>query len=62
MQVLTLQEVQERLRIGRRAMRFLIDRDEDFVTMKLGARRVMTERAFNDFIAAKEHESRPHKR
>jgi hypothetical protein len=61
MTMLTLQEVQERLRIGRRALRHLIDHDEDFVTIKLGHRRVMRAQSFEDFIAAKEKQDRPNR-
>jgi hypothetical protein len=61
-EVLTLQEVQDTLRIGRRAMRQLIDTDEDFVTLKLGHRRVMTKRHLEEFIQAKALESRPNKK
>lgn len=62
MTMLTLNEVQERLRIGRRALRHLIDHDEDFVTIKLGHRRVMREQAFEEFVQAKERASRPMKK
>ena len=57
--LLTMNEVMERLRIGRRTMRYLIDRDPDFVTCKLGHRRLMTPHALDAFIRAKEHASRP---
>lgn len=62
MTMLTLNEVRDRLRIGRRELRHLIDHDEDFVTIKLGHRRVMREKAFLDFIEAKERASRPLKK
>jgi len=59
--LLTMEEVAERLRVGRRTMRYLIDRDPDFVTCKLGHRRLMTPRALDAFVRAKEHASRPRK-
>ena len=62
MEILTLAEVAERLRIGRRTLRYLIDRDADFVTVKLGRRRLMTRTALDAFVRAKEHASRPGRR
>ena len=59
--LLTMNEVMERLSVGRRTMRHLIDRDADFVTLKLGHRRLMTLASLDAFIRAKEHASRPKK-
>jgi len=59
--LLTMEEVSERLRVGRRTMRHLIDRDPDFITCKLGHRRLMTPHALDAFVRAKEHASRPRK-
>lgn len=59
--LLTMNEVMDRLRVGRRTMRHLIDRDPDFVTCKLGHRRLMTPAALDAFVRAKEHASRPQK-
>ncbi len=53
-QLLTLKEVQKRLQIGRTTLRYLIDEDTDFVTVKLGYRRLMSEDALDAFIRAKE--------
>lgn len=57
--MLTMSEVRGRLRVGRTAMRYLIDRDPDFVTVKLGHRRLMRADAFDRFIREKERQSRP---
>jgi len=59
--LLTMEEVADRLRVGRRTMRYLIDRDPDFITCKLGHRRLMTPHALDAFVRAKEHASRPRK-
>lgn len=52
--ILTLNETMERLRIGRTALRRLINKDPDFKTLKLGHRRVISERALNEYIRKKE--------
>lgn len=52
--ILTLKEVQERLRIGRTALKRLINKDPDFKSLKLGHRRVVSERALQEYIRAKE--------
>ena len=57
--LLTMDEVMERLGVGRKTMRYLIDRDPDFATVKIGHRRKMTPAALDAFIRAKEHASRP---
>lgn len=52
--MLTMKEVQERLRVGRTTMRKLINEDPAFRTVKLGERRLMTESAYKKFIEEKE--------
>lgn len=52
--LLTLEEVQERLRVGRMAVRRLINEDPDFRTVKLGRRRLMTEQALAEYIVSRE--------
>lgn len=56
--LLSMNEVMERLNIGRTTLRTLIDRDEDFVTVKIGYRRLMSTSALEAFVAAKEAEAR----
>lgn len=56
-QMLTLKEVQERLRIGRSTLRTIINTDSDFRTMKVGHRRLMSEAALARYIEAKENAS-----
>lgn len=53
-QLLTMAEVQERLRVGRSTLRQLINRDPAFRTVKLQRKRLMSEKALADFIASKE--------
>lgn len=53
-----MNEVMDRLKIGRTTLRFLIDRDPDFVTIKLGERRLMSVSALESFIASKEEEAK----
>ena len=53
-----MQEVMKRLKIGRTTLYHLIDEDPDFVTVKLGERRLMSVTALQEFIAAKEAEAR----
>lgn len=57
-ELLTLNEVMERLKIGRTTLRFLIDRDPDFVTIKLGERRLMSVAALEAFVKVKEEKAR----
>jgi excisionase family DNA binding protein len=52
--LLTLEEVQERLRIGRMAVRRLINEDPNFRTVKLGRRRLMTETALVEYVRSRE--------
>ena len=52
--LLTLEEVQERLRVGRMAVRRLINEDPDFRTVKLGRRRLMTEQALAEYVRSRE--------
>jgi excisionase family DNA binding protein len=52
--LLTLEEVQERLRIGRMAVRRLINEDPNFRTVKLGRRRLMTEQALAEYVQSRE--------
>jgi len=52
--ILTLQEVQKRLRIGKTAMRRLINEEPDFKTIKLGHRRVMRAHALEEFLNKRE--------
>lgn len=57
-ELLSMQEVMKRLKIGRTTLYHLIDEDPDFVTVKLGERRLMSVTALQEFIAAKEAEAR----
>lgn len=57
-ELLSMQEVMKRLKIGRTTLYALIDEDPDFVTVKLGERRLMSVTALQEFIAAKEAEAR----
>lgn len=52
--LLTLNEVQERLRVSRHTLRQYINTDPDFRTVKLRRRRLMTEEALSEFIKSKE--------
>lgn len=52
--LLTLEEVQERLRLSRPTVRKLINTDPDFRTVKLGKRRLMTEEALHEYVLSKE--------
>ena len=52
--LLTLEEVQDRLRIGRMAVRRLINEDPNFRTVKLGRRRLMTETALVEYVRSRE--------
>lgn len=51
--ILTLKETQQRLRIGKTALRRLINQDPDFKTLKLGHRRVVAEQDLEAFIQKK---------
>lgn len=53
-----MNEVMDRLKIGRTTLRFLIDQDPDFVTIKLGERRLMSVSALESFIASKEEKAK----
>lgn len=53
-----MNEVMERLSVGRTTLRFLIDRDPDFVTIKLGERRLMSVSALEAFVTAKEEKAK----
>lgn len=55
--LLTMKDVQERLGIGRTTLRYLINEDKDFLTVKLGFRRLMSPDALERFVRAKERES-----
>lgn len=52
--LLTLQEVQERLRISKQTLRKYINEDPDLTTIKLGKRRLVAEDALESFIKSKE--------
>ena len=56
-ELLSMNEVMERLKIGRTTLRFLINQDPDFVTLKLGERRLMSVSALESFVAMKERET-----
>lgn len=53
-QLLTLNEVKERLRVGKTTLKRLINEDPDFITIKMGHRRLMREEALEKFLKAKE--------
>lgn len=53
-----MNDVMDRLKIGRTTLRFLIDQDPDFVTIKLGERRLMSVSALESFIASKEEKAK----
>jgi excisionase family DNA binding protein len=53
-ELLTMREVQKRLKVGRTTLRYLIDQDRDFRTVKLGHRRLMSVDALDRFVKAKE--------
>jgi excisionase family DNA binding protein len=52
--LLTLKEVQERLRLSKPTVRRLINEEPTFRTVKLGKRRLMTEEALREFVLSKE--------
>jgi excisionase family DNA binding protein len=52
--LLTIPEVQERLRLSKQTVRRLINTDPGFRTVKLGKRRLMTEEALREFVQSKE--------
>lgn len=54
--LMTMQEVQERLNVGRTTVKRLIREDPDFRTLKIGKRRMMTPPAFEAFLIAKARE------
>lgn len=54
--ILTLNEVRDRLRIGKWQLRRLINEDPGFKTIKLGHRRVMREKALEDYL--RQHEGK----
>lgn len=56
--LLSMNEVMQRLKIGRTVLRQLINEDLDFVTIKLGERRLMSVSALESFVAGKEREAR----
>lgn len=56
-ELLSMNDVMERLKIGRTTLRFLINQDPDFVTLKLGERRLMSVAALESFVAKKERET-----
>ena len=51
--MVTMQEVMERLQIGERTLRTLINDDPDFVTFKISRRRLISEEELERFINAK---------
>jgi hypothetical protein len=53
-QLLTMREVQGRLRISEGTLRKLINTDPDFRTVKLRKRRLMSENALGEYIRARE--------
>lgn len=55
-QMLTLKEVQEKLRIGKTALKTLINEDPDFITIKMGHRRLMRSESLERYLAAKEEQ------
>ena len=54
--LMTMQEVQERLNVGRTTVKRLIREDPDFRTLRIGKRRMMAPRAFEAFLSAKGRE------
>lgn len=52
-ELLTLNEVKERLRIGKTALRRLINDDPDFKTLKLGHRRVVAAKDLEAYVDKK---------
>ena len=50
---MTMAEVQERLRLSRWTVQTLINTDPDFVTYKVGHRRLMAHADFDRFMAKK---------
>lgn len=52
--LLTMQEVEERLRCSKTIVRRLINEEPEFKTVRLGRRRLISERALDAFIRSKE--------
>jgi excisionase family DNA binding protein len=52
--LLTIPEVQERLRLSKQTVRRLINTDPAFRTVKLGKRRLMTQEALAEYVLSKE--------
>lgn len=55
---LSMKEVMKTLNVGRSTLRYLINEDTDFITVKLKERRLMSRAALAKFIEAKDAQAR----